>query len=214
MDIVVERRLSGEQVTIPPSPSNPDGATSWGAFLPGFADLPKANPDEDEQFQRDAALVIRAVRQRNPNAIIIVAGHSMGGNAVARLGLNRDLDIDLLAPIDPVGNRDMPRALPGERSYNWTRWRVAHEFRGYRQWDCVRDSGGGCRDYDPRLLRWRYECVPAGRSCRRVPSSRHERRSPVRACSDVDPGRRYASDRTSGGSITAGSTNSSGRSIF
>jgi asparagine synthase (glutamine-hydrolysing) len=38
----------------------------------------------------------------------IVAGHSMGGNAVARLGADPGVSIDLLAPIDPVGNRTRP----------------------------------------------------------------------------------------------------------
>jgi pimeloyl-ACP methyl ester carboxylesterase len=163
VDITV-RRLFGlvEDVVIRPGPANPHTITSWLSFAPDFIDLPKANPDEDLQFQQDAARVIRAIREHNPDAIVIVAGHSMGGNAVARLGMNRDLDIDLLAPIDPVGNRDKPRALPVERRFNWTRWRVANQFRGYRQWDCVRNGVGLCRDFDPRLLHTRFECVPVG----------------------------------------------------
>ena len=166
VDIVI-RRLFGllEDVVIPPGPSTSELGPQAGAFLPLplAPDLPKANPDEDFQFQSDAAAMIRAIRQHNPEAIVIVAGHSMGGNAVARLGIeNRDLEIDLLAPIDPVGNRDSPRGLAGTRTFNWTRWRVANNFRGYKQWDCVRNSLGLCRDFDSRLLFVRYECAPTG----------------------------------------------------
>jgi pimeloyl-ACP methyl ester carboxylesterase len=210
---ITVRRLFGllDDIVIPPSPNNPHTVNSLLAFAPSAVDLPKANPDEDYQFQSDASRVIRAIRQRNPNALIIVAGHSMGGNAVVRLGMNRDLEIDLLAPIDPVGNRDKPRAMPF--TDNWTRWRVANQFRGFKQWDCVRTDFGFCRDYDSRLLHTRFECVPVGPylpvrpliatrapfACPRLPTSIEEPAS--------------VSGRTSGASTIGGSTSSSGQSI-
>jgi pimeloyl-ACP methyl ester carboxylesterase len=139
----------------------------------------KAVPDEDFQFQADAKKVLAAIRDENPNAIIIVAGHSMGGNAVARLGSETPVVIDLLAPIDPVGNRNSPKgqggalgygngtnsAVPGQDSYeagnetfNWTRWRATHRFRGWIDRDCERNAAGLCRDFDSRPLRVEHRC--------------------------------------------------------
>jgi len=137
---IVIRRLLGSDEVIGPTPSTDFDPLAF-APLTTLLDRPKANPDDDFQFQSDAALVIQAIRANNPNAIILVAGHSMGGNAVARLGMNPNVQIDLLAPIDPVGNRDKPRGIPGQLNFNWTRWRVANRFRGYRRWDCVRTGG-------------------------------------------------------------------------
>ena len=67
----------------------------------------KAIPPEDNQFQADARALLNEIRQHNPDAIIVLAGHSMGGDAIVRLADSMDDDfvIDLLAPIDPVGNR-------------------------------------------------------------------------------------------------------------
>jgi len=140
----------------------------------------KAVPDEDFQFQADADRVLAAIRQRNPDAVIIVAGHSMGGNAVARLGQNTTVDIDLLAPIDPVGNRNLPVGVggalqyqtglrnatpgkdnftPGNQTFNWNRWRAIRTFRGFKQRDCERNAIGLCKDFDPRLFRVEYRCT-------------------------------------------------------
>ena len=140
----------------------------------------KAVPDDDFQFQSDARRVIEAIRAANPDAIIIVAGHGMGGNAAARLGANTAIDIDLLAPIDPVGNRNLPEGIgealdyisqlrsptpgadgytPGNETYNWTRWRAMREFRGYKQLDCIKDSLGVCRDFDDRDFFTEYRCL-------------------------------------------------------
>jgi hypothetical protein len=153
----------GDPETYGPTPAISDDLL---AFAPAtsLVDRPKANPDDDFQFQSDAALVLKAIRSHNPDALIVVAGHSMGGNAVARLGMNSTVPIDLLAPIDPVGNRDKPRGIPGENNFNWTRWRVAHQFRGWKQWDCVRTGGvlNACKDFDPRVFFFSYECVPTG----------------------------------------------------
>jgi pimeloyl-ACP methyl ester carboxylesterase len=101
----------------------------------------KAIPAEDYQFQKDAKAVLEAIRERNPDAAIILAGHSMGGDAVIRLAdsLPDDFVIDLLAPIDPVGNRtclpNAPLANPGQMvlnnttcdgAYNFTRFQATH----------------------------------------------------------------------------------------
>jgi len=144
-----------------------------GVHALGFAPLgvgnnvstlfPKAIPEEDHQFQADAELMLKAIRTHNPNAIIIVAGHSMGGSAVARLGASTTQIIDLLAPIDPVGNRTYPLGNSA-KNYNWTRWRATHAFTGYRQVDCVRDDNvlNTCKDFDSRLLFKEYRCGPIG----------------------------------------------------
>jgi hypothetical protein len=97
----------------------------------------KAVPGEDYQFVADATLLLRAIRQHNPSAMIIVAGHSMGGGAVIHLGDHADVVIDILAPIDPVGNRNYPWAglvlYQNAHHFNWTRWRATRDnFLGYR----------------------------------------------------------------------------------
>jgi pimeloyl-ACP methyl ester carboxylesterase len=67
----------------------------------------KALPAEDYQFQKDTETLLKAISEEEPDAVIILVGHSMGGNAIVRLAENIDIDIEiaLLAPIDPVGNR-------------------------------------------------------------------------------------------------------------
>lgn len=116
------------------------GSIFFGSGVLNFGTLDAANhkalPAEDYQFLSDAKLFLTAIRQNNPNAIIIVAGHSMGGGAVVHLATQTNELIDILAPIDPVGNRNYPwsgidRILV--RDFNWTRWRVSRDnFRGYR----------------------------------------------------------------------------------
>lgn len=124
--------------------------TELGGFVPkpgpnGFFSQ-KALPEEDHQFQSDALRFIRAVRQAEPNAILVVVGHSMGGGAVARLGSATDVTIDILAPIDPVGNRSLPVGRVGHKDYNWTRWRAIHgEFNGFKDQDCDRNFLGFCK---------------------------------------------------------------------
>ncbi|MGH9796158.1 MAG: hypothetical protein ACRD5G_15425, partial [Candidatus Acidiferrales bacterium] len=136
--VVIERFLLPD-ITIHPNPGGFDAIQIVGSLFPdNFLDLPKSNPRTDEQFQSDAAFMIQAIKANNPNALIIVAGHSMGGDAVARLGRNAALPIDLLAVIDPGNNRDLPVGLVGQRNFNWTRWRATHVFRGFQRWDCVR----------------------------------------------------------------------------
>jgi pimeloyl-ACP methyl ester carboxylesterase len=169
--------------------SNPGGLFDVHAL--GFAPIDsapsdKAIPGEDSQFQKDAKIYLSKVRAENPSALIIVAGHSMGGDSVARLGATTSTQIDLLAPLDPVGNRSrpvgifspvqgfpFPRDRAGAETYNWSRWRATHNFRGYRKWDCVRNGAGSCRDFDPRLFVFKYRCGPVGPwlSMRPIPSS-------------------------------------------
>ena len=115
----------------------------------------KAVPGEDYQFVADAKLFLTAIRAHNPNAIIVVVGHSMGGGAVVHLVSQTDVVIDILAPIDPVGNRNYPWGrgpLIGsfDRDFNWTRWRVSRDnFLGYRSQDW--NLAQGCHPVGPWL---------------------------------------------------------------
>ncbi len=167
--------LHDVQITIPllgTSRSTPGGLL--GVHAAGFVPLnfvqattlfPKAIPEEDYQFQADAKLVLQAIRSHNPNAIIIVAGHSMGGEAVARLGTDTTVAIDLLAPTDPVGNRTLPVGQVTNHTYNWTRWRAAQTvWGGFRQADCIRIGPFPlpCKDFDSRLFYVSYRCEPNG----------------------------------------------------
>ena len=67
--------------------------------------------------------------------MIIVVGHSMGGGAIIHLERKTNTLIDILAPIDPVGNRNYPWAgvRPAASDFNWTRWRITRDnFLGYK----------------------------------------------------------------------------------
>ena len=118
----------------------------------------KAFPGEDYQFVADAKLFLSAIREHNPSAIIIVVGHSMGGGAIVHLASQTDVVLDIVAPIDPVGNRNYPwspripldicvlQAPVPLRDFNWTRWRVTRDrFLGYKS-----------------LIRDGLQCVPDG----------------------------------------------------
>jgi hypothetical protein len=121
----------------------------------------KADPRDDFQFVSDAGLFLHAIRENNPSAMIIVVGHSMGGSSVVRLAEvanlpEVDVVIDILAPIDPVGNRSLPCGYGGNegnsnRTGPWTRWRIHYgtlldEFRGYLP--------AGCGDQDDPCDPW------------------------------------------------------------
>ena len=151
---------------VPELQPSPGGATHGLGFvplhLPGGVGPAKAMPEEDVQFQADARAVIAEVRARNPNALIIVAGHSMGGSAVVRLGATPGVPIDVLAPIDPVGNRSTPVGIPGRFLFNWTRWRVGNDLRGYKRVDCRRTPLGNCEDFDDRPFHVSYRCQAVG----------------------------------------------------
>jgi hypothetical protein len=138
-------------------------------FPSNFVDLPKANPDENFQFVSDATLMIQNIKEHNPNALIVLVGHSMGADSVAWVGRNPQLPIDLLALIDPGNNRDLPRGLPLTSQFNWTRWRATHDFAGFKRWDCVRNSLGLCQNFDRRLFHLSFHCVPSGDFLNRYP---------------------------------------------
>lgn len=159
------------------SDSSPgDIVTDIGGFVPvpgldgQFSE--KAIPEDDFQFQADARAMVRAIRSHNPSAIIILAGHSMGGGAVARFGAQIDVVVDLLAPIDPVENRSKPVGRAGTKEYNWTRWRVTREgFLGYKTRDCrdrnlvgictcAKDFTGMCEDQSECIGVGDWEDVP------------------------------------------------------
>jgi pimeloyl-ACP methyl ester carboxylesterase len=108
--------------------SHPGVIGLWGILAGGVAPDYKAIPVEDYQFQADAKAFLKAIRDNNPSAIIIVLGHSMGGAAVTRLGSEMEVVIDILAPLDPVGNRSRPWIGAFNDDYhNWTRHRIARE---------------------------------------------------------------------------------------
>jgi len=152
-----------------------DNLQDLPAFIPKSPNYgQKSWPKEDFQFQADAKAMVRAIRENNPDAIIVIVGHSMGGNAVARLGSDPDLadiQIDVLAPVDPVGNRSFPVAALArsvdhvESRYNWTRWRATHnEFLGWKQHDCVRGGGvfgNACQNFGT-VLNPEYHCTGIG----------------------------------------------------
>ena len=121
------------------SPQSYPGSIFLGSNILNFSSAEaadhKALPGEDYQFLSDAKLFLTAIRQNNPNAMIIVAGHSMGGGAVVHLATQTNQLIDIVAPIDPVGNRNRPWSdRIFERDFNWTRWRVSRDnFLGYKK---------------------------------------------------------------------------------
>ncbi len=138
-------------------------------------DVPKGNPDEDFQFVSDLRTVLSKVRHHNPDALIILAGHSMGAAALIHTVAAADIRVDLMALIDPVGNRDRPTVplkisiadqlallnpiglllnpvLPSAAfKSNWTRWRATHDFKGWKVRDCIRNNEpagtGLCRNF-------------------------------------------------------------------
>jgi len=80
----------------------------------------KGIPADDFQFQKDAKIALEIIRKENPTAAIILVGHSMGGASIARLAASTSIDINLVAPIDPVGNRTCipyPGFFPGKGFY-------------------------------------------------------------------------------------------------
>ncbi|HMN96946.1 MAG TPA: PKD domain-containing protein [Phycisphaerales bacterium] len=118
----------------------------------------KAVPGENHQFLADAKLFLSAIRANNPEAVIVIVGHSMGGHTVAQLANETDVLIDLVAPIDPVGCRTYPWAPPAFQSephFNWTRYRATREnFLGYRSMTWVGGVFGACEPDGPWLQTW------------------------------------------------------------
>jgi len=118
----------------------------------------KATPGENYQFLADAKHFLAAIRANNPEAVIVVVGHSMGGHSVAQLANETDVLIDLLAPIDPVASRTYPWALPSQQSqshFNWTRYRATREsFNGYRSMTWSGGVFGECIPTGPWRKAW------------------------------------------------------------
>jgi hypothetical protein len=168
----MERPLHDQQITLTPLiggasvySSTPGTTTALMAQGDAFeVDLPKANPDEDFQFVNDFKRTLEAVRNHNPDAFIIVAGHSMGADAIVHtLGSLSQLSsnqVDLVALIDPVGNRDRPFKPIVSTKYQWTRWRATHNFRGWKKLDCERLSNGSCKPYG--FFNLSVSCVESG----------------------------------------------------
>jgi len=155
----MERPLHDED-SVPSTDGFPED--DIGGFLPGFGTPTKAIPAEDHQFQADATKLLTKIREHNPNAAIIVVGHSMGGDAVARLAANTDIDIDLLAPIDAVGNRTCLDWAPGSiltpwcaGSSNFTRFQTTHDDW---YWKPGRRTFGANIKY--LYYRWQQEFTP------------------------------------------------------
>lgn len=118
----------------------------------------KAVPGENYQFLADAKILLSAIRANNPEAVIVLVGHSMGGHTVAQLANETDVLIDLVAPIDPVGCRTYPWAPPAFQSephFNWTRYRATREsFLGYRSMTWSGGLFGECVPTGPWLQTW------------------------------------------------------------
>lgn len=147
--------------------SHPGTATDILSFTtPSAAEL-KAMPGENYQFLSDAKRFLQAIRQHNPEAVIILVGHSMGGRSVVDLANETDVLVDLVAPIDPVANRTYPWAGPNflnASHYNWTRYRATREtFNGYRsmQWQL----GEGCVPFGPWKKTWAEAAAGSGPLC-------------------------------------------------
>jgi pimeloyl-ACP methyl ester carboxylesterase len=137
--------------------SHPGTATDILSFTTPESAEDKAVPGEDYQFLADAKLLLQAIRDHNPSAMIIVVGHSMGGGAVVHLAKQSDVLIDLAAPIDPVNNRTYPWAgltFQGASHFNWTRWRITRgNFLGYRSLQ-FGGIGEGCVSFGPWHKTW------------------------------------------------------------
>ena len=140
----------------------------------------KANPAEDYQFQKDAKTLLTEIRRHNPDAQIILVGHSMGGDAVIRLAdsVDEDIEIALLAPIDPVGNRtcmpntkeDYEKHLAGKDYHTFGTFCQGYEtFERYhvvrKDWYSSPDKRKLSSNIEYLYHRWQKEFVPPFDSC-------------------------------------------------
>ena len=142
---------------------------------------------DDKQFVSDAGQFIKAVRanhEEQENVLVFLAGHGFGGHAIVKVAKDPTNTIDLLAPIDPLGNETLPvgyrqliehNANPFVPSLDelslelgqyghvdpHSRWRAIFEFKGYQTADCVRGgglNGDACFDFDPRIFFFNLHC--------------------------------------------------------
>jgi hypothetical protein len=155
--------------------SHPGTTADLTSFVSAAQAADKAVPGEDYQFVADATRLLHAIREHNPSAIIVVAGHSMGGGSVVHLASQADVVIDIVAPIDPVGNRNYPWAGPvlysGQSYFNWTRWRATRDdFLGFR----LRRLIDGCDPSGPWLadIGDAFTACPAGPYAHAAPALR------------------------------------------
>lgn len=104
-------------------------------------------PDSMKQFEADAAQFVRRVRQENPDAIIVVAGHGLGAHAGALVSTNVDAAIDLLALIDPYASRSEPDGSEvDDTGLKGSRERALQPILGYARRDCVRNAVFLCQN--------------------------------------------------------------------
>ena len=152
-----------------------------------FVQSTVVNVPDDKQFISDAGQFIKAVRanhEDHENVLVFLAGHGFGGHAIVKVAKDPTNTIDLVAPIDPLGNETLPvgyrqlvehNANPFVPSLDelslelgqyghvdpHSRWRAVFDFKGYQTADCVRGAGPGglaCIDYDPRIFFFNLHC--------------------------------------------------------
>lgn len=145
------------------------------------------NVQDDKQFVSDTGQFIKAVRanhEEEENVLVFLAGHGFGGHSIVKVAKDPTNTIDLLAPIDPLGNETLPVGYRQLFEYNanpfvpgldelslelgqyghiapHSRWRAVFDFKGYQTADCIRGAGPGgllCRDFDPRILFFNLRC--------------------------------------------------------
>ena len=122
-------------------------------------------PDNTMQSVVDIQRFVKVTREQNPNAVIVVAGHGLGGHVAADASLSMAGDpisnrIDLLALIDPYsswqekdGSLFIDGGFDGLASRSMSRRFVI----GYARRDCVRDAFFRCK-YTGTFFDREYEC--------------------------------------------------------
>jgi hypothetical protein len=122
-------------------------------------------PDNTMQTVVDIQRFVKVTREQNPNAVIVVAGHGLGGHVAADASLSMAGDpisnrIDLLALIDPYssweekdGSLFIDGGFDGLASRSMSRRFVI----GYARRDCVRDAFFRCK-YTGTFFDREYEC--------------------------------------------------------
>jgi hypothetical protein len=119
-------------------------------------------PDSAKQFVADAAAFARRARQENPNAIIVIAGHGLGGHVSGLVSEKLSHDgavgaIDLLALIDPYASDGVDGSFVDDPLLPGSRARSVNPFRGWARRDCVRGSLNLCKNFGT-FFHPRYQC--------------------------------------------------------
>jgi pimeloyl-ACP methyl ester carboxylesterase len=146
------------------------GAFPLGTIVDARLGADKATPNDDFQFQADATALLHAIRANNPAAKIVLVGHSMGGVAVLRLAeqMPSTFVIDLLAPIDPVGNRSCIWDPWGTSwvtdPFGWRDDASCNGFFNFTRWRAIRRDQMDGEYFDPFLFyppkRWLGANIP------------------------------------------------------